>query len=76
MQSEWDCGLGDQEAKVAQMASKEGEWKELQDIRIYELESSLKNAKEECLILRYHIYIYLTQECELKNLLCSLPGVC
>ncbi|XP_067432233.1 coiled-coil domain-containing protein 57 isoform X2 [Thunnus thynnus] len=51
MQSEWDRGLGGLEAEVA---NKEREWKELQTIRVHELESALKKAKEECLSLRKH----------------------
>lgn len=66
MQSEGDRGLGDLEAQVA---SKEREWKELQAIRVHELESSLKKAKEECFSLRYHIYVHLTSE---KNSKCEL----
>ncbi|CAK6981215.1 LOW QUALITY PROTEIN: coiled-coil domain-containing protein 57 [Scomber scombrus] len=49
MQSEGGCGLRNQGAQVA---SKERELKELQAVRIHELECCLKKAKEECLTLR------------------------
>uniref|UniRef100_A0A3Q3MS23 Coiled-coil domain containing 57 n=1 Tax=Mastacembelus armatus TaxID=205130 RepID=A0A3Q3MS23_9TELE len=42
-------GLRDLEA---QLASKEREWKELQAVRVYQLESSLRKAQEECSSLR------------------------
>lgn len=37
----------------AQLADKEREWKELQAARLHQLESSLKQAQEECSSLRY-----------------------
>ncbi|KAM7382220.1 hypothetical protein PAMA_012875 [Pampus argenteus] len=51
MQPEGGRELGNLEA---QLASKEREWKELQALRVHELKSSLKKAKEECLSLRNH----------------------
>uniref|UniRef100_A0A3B4XZA2 Coiled-coil domain containing 57 n=1 Tax=Seriola lalandi dorsalis TaxID=1841481 RepID=A0A3B4XZA2_SERLL len=45
---------GDSELSLdAQLASKEREWKELQALRVHQLESSLKKAQEECSSLRY-----------------------
>lgn len=61
MQSKGGCGLRDQGDQVV---SKERESKELQALRIHELENSLKKAKEECLTLRYHVYVHLTSEYE------------
>ncbi|XP_026170544.1 coiled-coil domain-containing protein 57 isoform X2 [Mastacembelus armatus] len=49
MSSDGDSGLRDLEA---QLASKEREWKELQAVRVYQLESSLRKAQEECSSLR------------------------
>uniref|UniRef100_A0A3B4UT63 Coiled-coil domain containing 57 n=1 Tax=Seriola dumerili TaxID=41447 RepID=A0A3B4UT63_SERDU len=46
---------GDSELSLdAQLASKEREWKELQALRVHQLESSLKKAQEECSSLREH----------------------
>ncbi|XP_023274753.1 coiled-coil domain-containing protein 57 isoform X1 [Seriola lalandi dorsalis] len=46
---------GDSELSLdAQLASKEREWKELQALRVHQLESSLKKAQEECSSLRKH----------------------
>ncbi|KAM6964625.1 coiled-coil domain-containing protein 57 [Tautogolabrus adspersus] len=49
MQSDVESELGDLEA---QLASKEKEWKELQAVRVHQLESSLRKAQEECSSLR------------------------
>lgn len=60
MYSEGDSGLKDLEAKLA---SKEKELKELQAMKIQQLESSLKMSQEECSSLRYHslLSIYTCQ---------------
>ncbi|XP_071391732.1 coiled-coil domain-containing protein 57 [Centroberyx affinis] len=49
MQADGDGALGDLEA---QLASKEREWKELQSLRVQQLESSLKEAQDERSSLR------------------------
>ncbi|XP_020495924.2 coiled-coil domain-containing protein 57 isoform X1 [Labrus bergylta] len=49
MQSDVESDLGELEA---QLASKEREWKELQAVRVHQLESSLRKAQEECSSLR------------------------
>lgn len=54
-----DSGLGELEA---QLASKEREWKELLASRDRQLESSLSEAQEECLSLRYLLHVHLTSE--------------
>ncbi|XP_047464802.1 coiled-coil domain-containing protein 57 isoform X4 [Mugil cephalus] len=51
MHSDGDSGLRDLEAKLA---SKERELKELQAVKIQQLESSLKKTQEECSSLREH----------------------
>lgn len=56
MQSDGDSGLGELEA---QLVRKEMEWKELQAAMVHRLETSLNTAQEECLSLRYHVYMHL-----------------